>query len=136
MSYDCDKDLFCGINHAKSSKPEDMSDLEKKHIPVIELFGEPKKGKIFDVTVEVGYYLKHPNEHNHFIQWIELYSGDILLGRMDFASEHTEPHALFFVKLGHILPLRALGHCNMHGTWEGILELPMAFNPKRFKEIL
>jgi len=123
MTYKCEEDLFCGINRAKSSNPNDMSDLEKKHTPVIEVSGKPKEGEPFEVTVKVGSYMKHPNEHVHFIQWIELYSGDTFLGRVDFASERTEPKASFTVKLDHLHPLRALEHCNMHGTWEGTKEL-------------
>jgi len=119
----CEQDLFCGINRPKSSKPEEMSDLEKKHTPVIEISGKPEKGEPFEVTVKVGEHLKHPNEHGHFIQWIELYSGDTFLGRADFASERTNPKAVFTVKLDHIHPLKALGHCNLHGTWEATKEI-------------
>lgn len=119
----CEQDLFCGINHAKSANPEEMSDLEKKHTPVIEVSGAPQEGEPFEVTVKVGEYLKHPNEHSHFIQWIELYSGDTFLGRVDFASERTEPKAVFTVTLDHFHPLRALEHCNLHGTWESAEKL-------------
>ncbi|MFH0860265.1 MAG: class II SORL domain-containing protein [Candidatus Altiarchaeota archaeon] len=111
----CDGDLFCGVNKANSSRVEDMSDLEKKHTPVIDV---KKEGDALTVTVKVGKLLKHPNEHGHFIQWIELYSGETFLGRVDFASERTEPSAAFTVRLNHNHPLRAIGHCNMHGTWE------------------
>jgi len=123
MTVKCEEDLFCGVNRAKSSDQNEMSDLEKKHTPVIGVSGAPKEGELFEVTVEVGKYMKHPNEHGHFIQWIELYCGDTFLGRTDFASERTEPKAVFSVKLDHLHGLKALTHCNMHGTWEGSKEL-------------
>jgi superoxide reductase len=123
MTNKCEEDLFCGINSSSASNPEEMNDLEKKHTPVIELSGSPKEGETFEVTVEVGKYLKHPNEHAHFIQWIELYSGDTFLGRVDFSSERSEPMATFTIKLDYMHPLRALAHCNMHGTWESKKEL-------------
>lgn len=124
MEKKCEEDLFCGINRAKSLNPEGMNDLEKKHTPVIEVSsGEIKGGEAFGVTVKVGEYLAHPNEHGHFIQWIELYSGDTFLGRVEFASERTNPQAVFIVKLDHLHPLKAVAHCNLHGTWEATKEL-------------
>jgi len=123
MENKCEEDLFCGINRAKSLDPNDMSDLEKKHTPVIEINGPIKEGETLQVSVEVGKYMDHPNQHGHFIQWIELYSGDTFLGRADLASERTQPKALFSIKLDHLHPLRALAQCNMHGTWEMIKKL-------------
>lgn len=123
MTDKCEEDLFCGINRAKSSDPNSMNDLEKKHTPVIEIVGTPKEGEASQITIEVGKYMSHPNQHGHFIQWIELYSGDTFLGRVDFISERTEPKAVFTIMLEHLHPLRALGHCNMHGTWEGTKEI-------------
>jgi superoxide reductase len=29
---------------------------------------------------------EHPNDNEHFIQWIEFYIGDVYLGRFDFAA--------------------------------------------------
>ena len=123
MDSKCEEDLFCGINRAKSSDPSSMNDLEKKHTPVIEIKGTPKEGETLQVTIEVGKYLNHPNQHGHFIQWMELYSGDTFLSRVDFTSERTDPKAIFTVKLDHLHSLRALAHCNMHGTWEGKKEI-------------
>jgi len=123
MAEKCEEDLFCGINRAKISDPNNMNDLEKKHTPVIEIVGAIKEGEALQVTVEVGKYMNHPNQHGHFIQWISLYSGDTFLSRIDFASERTEPKTVFTVKLDHLHPLKALGHCNMHGTWESTKEI-------------
>lgn len=51
------------------------------------------------------------------------YSGDIFLGRVGFALEGTNPTAVFDVSLGHLNDLRAVEHCNMHGTWGNKKEL-------------
>lgn len=32
----CEDDIFCGVNITKSANVDEMSDLEKKHTPVIE----------------------------------------------------------------------------------------------------
>ena len=58
MTDKCEEDLFCGINSSSTPNPEEMNDLEKKHTPVIELSGSPKEGETFEVSVEVGKYLK------------------------------------------------------------------------------
>lgn len=116
----CDEDLFCGINTAKSGNPDEMSDLEKKHTPVIESSGT---GDQLDVSVKCGHLLAHPNEHGHFIQWVELYAGETFIGRVDYASERAEPSALFKVNLSHKHPLKAIAHCNLHGTWSSTKDL-------------
>ncbi len=111
---DCEEDLFCGLNYADKD-PDEMDVLEKKHTPVIDVesLGEDR----YQVTVKVGEYKEHPNEHNHFIESIELYSGRTFLGRATFASARSDPVATFEVKLDHKHPFVAFERCNMHGTW-------------------
>jgi len=119
----CEDDLFCGVNKAKTTNPDQMSDLERKHTPVIRAPDRVKDGEQFEVEVALGEYLDHPNEHNHFIQWVELFSGDTFLGRQEFASERANPVARFEVTLDHVHDLKAVAHCNLHGTWEGTKKL-------------
>jgi superoxide reductase len=115
----CEDDLWCGVNRADETDPDQMSDLEKKHVPVI---GAPEmvgKEECFEVTVEVGKYKDHPNEPGHFIEFIELYADDTYLGRADFTPTRTCPVVTFCVSLDHVhKQLRAFEHCNLHGTWE------------------
>lgn len=111
---DCDEDLFCDVNYA-DKEPGEMDVLEKKHTPVVEV---EKVGKnTYEVTVKVGEYKDHPNENSHFIESIELYSGNAFLGRARFASARSDPEATFRVKLCCKHPLVAFARCNMHGTW-------------------
>lgn len=112
----CEDDIFCGINKAKNI--DDMSDLEKKHTPVVEAPPKVKKGEPFEVYVEVGQYMKHPNENAHFIEWIELFSGDTFLARIDLEPKLTEPKVKFVVALDHAHPLIAKERCNLHGQWQ------------------
>ncbi len=114
----CEGDLFCGVNSAKD--PADMTDLEKKHVPVITAPDSVQKDECFDVTVEVGKHLAHPNEREHYIHFVELYADHTFLGRADFTPVKTCPVARFCVRLDHIHnQLRALEFCNLHGMWEG-----------------
>ncbi len=114
----CEEDLFCGLNKAKSGSIDEMTDLEKKHTPVIGAPEKVKKGEPFEVTVEVGKYLAHPNENAHFIEWIELFSGDTFLARINLEPRLTVPHVTLVVTLDHGHALVAKERCNLHGVWE------------------
>ena len=114
----CEGDLFCGVNEPRDTK--EMSDLEKKHTPVIDCPEILKKGSCNEVTVEVGKLMPHPNETGHFIQWVELYADDTFLGRADLTAILTCPRVKFCINLGHAHEeLRAFVRCNLHGLWQG-----------------
>jgi superoxide reductase len=114
----CEEDLFCGVNIVKD--PNNMTDLEKKHLPVITAPKSVRKGECFEVTVEVGKLMQHPNEPGHHINFIELYAGHTYLARMDLTARRACPVMKTCVSLDHAHgKLRAFAHCNLHGTWEG-----------------
>ena len=116
--YTCDEDILCGVNVPKDAN--NLAELEQKHLPVISAPGRVKRDQQFTVTIEVGKYKKHPNEAAHFIEWIELYSGDTFLVRATLAGSLSEPKISLPVKLTHAHgPLKAWGKCNIHGLWEG-----------------
>jgi superoxide reductase len=117
VSQECSDDIFCGVNTPHN--PDQASDLEKKHLPVITAPQSVKSGECFEVTVEVGKLLQHPNEPGHFIQFIELYAGDTYLTRMDLTAKTTCPTMKTCLSLDHAHgKLRAFTRCNLHGSWE------------------
>lgn len=121
-SKECCGPLFCGINKPKNF--DNLTDLEKKHIPVIKAPQKIKAGECFEITVEVGNYLSHPNENGHFIEFIELYAGDNYLARLDFTACRTCPTLKLCINFEKNLgPLRALTRCNLHGVWESSLPI-------------
>jgi|Deesub1362A_J573_1020465.scaffolds.fasta_scaffold00005_185 superoxide reductase len=103
--------------------PENLSDLEKKHLPVLYAPEVVKANEAFSVTVKVGELLKHPNEYGHFIQWIELYAGEAFIGRADLSPVKSEPEVTFKVSLDGSTTLRAIESCNLHGMWENTSEI-------------
>ena len=114
----CADNLFCGVNTV--ADPKRMTDLERKHQPVITAPDKVKKGECFEVAIEVGKLLAHPNERGHYVQFVELYADETYLGRQDFTPVTTCPVAKFSVRLDHIhQQLRAFEFCNLHGVWEG-----------------
>lgn len=114
----CENDLFCGVNKVKDTNS--MTDLEKKHLPVITAPKSVKKGQCFEILIEVGKLLAHPNEPGHYIEFIELYADHTYLARIDLTARMTCPIMKTCVSLEHTHgKLRAFTHCNLHGTWEG-----------------
>jgi len=113
-----DKGLFCGINRPKDAM--NLSELEKKHVPIIESPDKVKAGDPFNVTVKVG-SIPHVMEAGHHIQRIDIYSGENLLANVLLTPVFT--HAvttITVVKSGvhKSSTLRAVERCNLHGMWE------------------
>jgi superoxide reductase len=118
----CAEDIFCGVNTVPSL--EEATDLERKHLPAISAPQSVQSGEPFEVVVEVGRLLEHPNEPGHFIQFIELYAGDTYLARMDFTAKTTAPIMKTCLSLDHAHgKLRAFARCNHHGTWENEIDI-------------
>jgi superoxide reductase len=112
------KDLFEGVN--RPSDLENLSDLEKKHLPVIEAPDRVKLREFFQITVEVGKLLEHPNEKAHFIEFLDVYADDTFLARVDLTAVTTCPRATLCVALAHPADeLRVYERCNLHGVWVG-----------------
>ena len=110
--------LFCQVNRVKD--PNKKEPLEQKHLAVIEVPSEIKSEQFFNLKIKVG-EIDHPNENGHFIQWIELYVGDVYLGRFDLAPVMTKPEVTIPLSIAHgnrKTVLRAVSRCNLHGMWE------------------
>ncbi len=118
-----EKSLFCGIN--RPADPADMTELEKKHTPVIECPDTVKAGEPFEVRIKVG-EIPHVMDEGHHIQWLELYSGQNQYLRIDLTPVFTKPEiTVTLVKGGkhRTSTLRVLERCNLHGTWEASKEI-------------
>jgi len=122
--YTCGEDILCGVNIPKDQK--NLTDLEKKHSPIIEAPDNVKKDEVFEINIRVGGIdgIEHPNEPAHFIEWVELYCGDTFLGRCSYSGGTSYAVARFKVKLAHSHgPLKVWAKCNLHGLWEGIKDI-------------
>jgi superoxide reductase len=118
----CEEDVFCGVNIVKD--PNNMTDLEKKHLPVIIAPKSVRKGECFEVVVEVGKLMQHPNEPGHHIEFVELYADHTYLARMDLTAHRTYPIMKVCISLDHMHgKLRTFERCNLHGIWEADCEI-------------
>ncbi len=124
-----DQSLFEGINRVKD--PVQKSPLEKGHIPVLAAPARVKPGEPFTVEVAVGEAL-HPMGPAHWIEYIELGIGNEPAGRVDFQPRgFLKPKAVFTAVLpgdaasAGKVTLLARQRCNLHGLWEGSLDITL-----------
>ncbi len=101
----------------KPADPANLSELEKKHIPVIEIkrqCGLVGPGCI-DANIKVGQNL-HVMEEKHFIMYIDLYLDYAFIARYHLTAEKVNPVLGVHLKVvsGKLL---ALENCNLHGRW-------------------
>jgi superoxide reductase len=107
------------------NRPKDwknLTDMAKKHVPVIAAPAKVKAKEPFTVKVKVGGIngIEHPNTLGHWINWIELYASERLISRIEFAPELCDGYvATINVNLNETATLKARGYCNLHGVWEG-----------------
>ncbi len=97
--------------------PRNLNDLEKKHIPSIEIkrqCGLAGAGCI-DVNIKIGEVL-HVMEPKHFIVYIDIYLNDNFIARYRMSPEKLNPVLGVHLEAteGKIL---ALEYCNIHGRW-------------------
>jgi superoxide reductase len=125
-----DQSLFEGINRVKD--PLQKTPLEKSHGPVLTAPAMVKAGEPFVVEVSVGEVL-HPMGPAHWIEYIELSIGNEPAGRIDLQPKgYLRPRAAFTVLLAGDaasagkVTLVAKQHCNLHGLWEGRLDVTLA----------
>jgi superoxide reductase len=108
----------------------------EKHVPVIEVPEQIKKGEIFKVVVTVGKEIAHPNKTEHHICWIEIYfqpQGEKFpyqIGRAEFSAHgaslngpdtstiYTHPEVAVSFKTDKPGVIFASSYCNIHGLWQ------------------
>ncbi|MBU2567261.1 MAG: hypothetical protein KJ967_00610 [Elusimicrobia bacterium] len=101
----------------KPSDPENLSELEKKHIPVVNLV--KKCGLVgpgcVDANIRIGEIL-HPSEAKHFITYIDVYLDRKFIARVHLTPENLNPAAGIHLRAssGKLL---AMENCNLHGRW-------------------
>jgi superoxide reductase len=122
--------LFEGINRVKD--PTMKTGLEKSHAPVLTAPSSVKAGQPFTVEVAVGENL-HPMGPTHWIEFIELRLGNEPAGRADLQPiGYLMPKVTFTVVIpkeaapAGKVTLLARQNCNLHGLWEGNLDITVS----------
>jgi superoxide reductase len=118
-----EKGLFCGMNTPKDAS--NMTDLEKKHTPVIDCPDTVKAGEPFQVKIHVG-SIPHVMEEGHSIQWIDVYFKHNFYARIDLTPMFTRPEVTVTLvrhSKHKSSTLRVVERCNLHGQWEATKEI-------------
>lgn len=101
-------------------QPQDrnnLSELEKKHIPVIKVVktcGLIPEG-CQDVHVRIG-EIQHPMQPEHYILEIDFYIDKEFISRVKLTPEKLNPAAALHLKV-QSGKLTVIDHCNLHGNW-------------------
>lgn len=102
---------------SKIKDPVNITELEKKHVPVIQIISEDKEKNMITVTVTVG-EIQHPMEEQHYIKNIEIFVDNKSAGKVNLKpGDKTE--AKFEVSVTDNKKITARANCNVHGIWEG-----------------
>jgi len=122
----------CGVNKQafkldpaaikKPVDPANLSELEKKHIPVIEIkrqCGLVGPGCV-DAHIKIGQIL-HPAEEKHQIMYIDLYVDYKFIARYHL-TPILNPVLGIHLKVASG-KLAALDNCNLHGRWMAEAEI-------------
>jgi superoxide reductase len=78
---------------------------KEKHVPVVEIVGDT-------IIVKVG-SAEHPMEEKHYIEWIEVNTGDKSYRK--FLKPGEKPEAVFKLEAQEVT---ARAYCNLHGHWK------------------
>ena len=97
-------ELICCNQPMKEVEEKHEDAGMEKHVPVIE---RTENG----IKVKVG-SIEHPMESNHYIEWIEVISGEQICKK--FLKPGEKPEAEFNIDAQELI-VRA--YCNIHGLW-------------------
>jgi superoxide reductase len=112
-----EQEAFYNREEMSPKDPKKMTKGEQKHTPLITLGDKDAKAYTL-VEVSVGLNgIIHPSTKDHWIDTIELYADDTLVGRTTLVGEISRGAADFRVKLDGVKVLKAKSACNLHGVW-------------------
>ena len=113
--------------------PVDLNTLEKevqkdyfdRHSPVIECDNKAYEGEKFQVKVRVGTEFPHPDEGDHFINYVQLWNREMLLADMRIfpgalGNKPGQVEIDFYIVPKVSMNLTAMSYCTKHGLWQSI----------------
>ena len=113
-----DAPILGPLNHVTDL--DAAGDFERKHTPYVTA---EREGESVRVSIKVGHYVAHPNQPDHYIQWIVLYAGEAPIARFDFVPVASSPDVSVVVAVDAGTTLRAVEYCNLHGQWAAEIEV-------------
>jgi len=96
--------------------PKIVSELEMKHVPLIQAPDTVKKGELFEIKVRIG-RVQHPMEMPHHIEWIHFFKDNRPLAAVQLSREGVAPSATLSLSLLKSAEIQVKILCNLHGYW-------------------
>ena len=110
------KDLIVNREVMTVKDPENPTDFELKHTPEI-IFGDVDSEGMVEVYVKVGSKgVVHPNDENHWIDIVSIYSGGLVSSEKYKNNNNTE-FGPYLIKVNKGDKVRVAIGCNLHGFW-------------------
>ena len=94
---------------------EGADDFTRKHTPFVEVMnlGDGK----YSVIVTVGKDIAHPNQPDHWIEYLEVFANGAPIATYDFAAGVVAPKVMCVATLEPGTPITVFERCNLHGVW-------------------
>jgi superoxide reductase len=115
---------------AYTKNDELESALKEKHTPVIKAPEKVRASEEFEVIINVGEKIPHPNTIEHHIKWIQAFAeveerafNPVHVATFDLGPAFAEPKVKFRMKLEKTANLIASIYCNLHGMWENSVKI-------------
>ena len=115
----------------KINKYEDISQIEReakkdyidRHSAFVHCENKAAAGEKFKVKVMVGDEYKHPDDFDHYIQYVQLWNKETLLAEATFTAGSQGNAASnlevdFYIVPQKDMKLLAHAYCTKHGLWQ------------------
>jgi len=86
-------------------------------IPTMPFIDCTRDGDTVRMTVKVGHWVAHPNQPDHYIEWIEVLAAGVPVARFDLAAVAVDPVVTCELRVDPGTELAAMESCNLHGVW-------------------
>ncbi len=102
---------------------EAKKDYIDRHSPFLYCNDKAKKGEKLKVTIKVGDEYPHPDDFDHYISYVQLWDGEVLLAQANFEAGtlgnmpgHVEVD-FYVVPTKRKMKLTPVAYCTKHGVW-------------------
>ncbi len=111
---------------------QDISQIDKeakkdyidRHSAFVHCEPTAKKGEKFKVKVKVGDEYAHPDDFDHYIDYVQLWDGETFLAQANFVAGVLGNEAgqvevdFYVVPKKSKMKLTAMAYCTKHGLWQ------------------
>ncbi len=114
--------IFKSVDISQEEK-ELRRDYFDRHSPNVICKDRAIRGEKFKVKVKLGEKYPHPDEADHFIEYVQLWNRETLLAEVRYGSgtlgnEAGHVEVDFYIVPQNSMNLSAMALCSKHGLWQ------------------